>query len=170
MREAARRSALERSIVENKDADAGPPYTAETFMDGTSYILDKKGKVVLVSRIPRDPIPVHGKFFHVPTLEELQQEGIARAAESIRQLTANYGPKPTAPRPPVMLPRPGPAPPKLPAPYKPPTASPLPGPAPPKLPAPYKPLPDTTLRSDFLRRLRGGGKAESQILKMLNAM
>jgi hypothetical protein len=171
-RERARIHALERSMVENKNPDAGPPYTAQTFMDGRSFILDKNGKVVLAnSPIPRAPISVHDKRFHEQSLQEIYNEGLARAEESIKQLTANYGPKPTAPKIPIVLPRPGPAPPKLPAPYKPPTASPRPGPAPPKLPAPYKP-PFRTPRgeSDFLRRRRGGGKAESQILKMLNAM
>jgi len=66
------------------------------------------------------------------------------------------------------LPRPGPAPPRLPAPYLP-----RPGPAPPRLPAPYLPPPPPRfgilpVRPVMLRR--GGAKGEKAILKLLNSM
>jgi hypothetical protein len=180
----AKRMALEASMEANRGGeDAGPPYRAEVLMDGSSYILDRNNKVILVSKTRIDPMPHHGNFPRKP-LEEQYKEGVARAEAAIKQLTENYAraaPQPSMQLPPVYItepavaPRPGPAI----APMLPmfgPMLTPH-GRQPVRVSA-VAPRPGPNLNPGGIlgqlynqgRTRRGGGKGEKAILKMLNAM
>jgi hypothetical protein len=94
------RMSLEKSMEATRGVpDAGPPYKAEVLMDGSSYILDRNNTVIVVSKTRMEPRPHHGNF-PGRSLDELYREGVARAEQAIKELTARYTTQPPPPPPP----------------------------------------------------------------------
>jgi hypothetical protein len=94
------RMSLEKSMEATRGVpDAGPPYKAEVLMDGSSYILDRNNTVIVVSKTRMEPMPHHGNFPR-RSLDELYREGVARAEQAIKELTARYTTQPPPPPPP----------------------------------------------------------------------